>query len=93
MTTNLSTCQAPYLFGSKNRCCICRRKMSTCPCTPQDAMNHFVLCHIADKCDKDGHPTVAQMLTMGMPAPTEPCRNCSEVITMVPMDEPANLFG
>lgn len=73
------TCPYPYLFNSENSCCMCRGKISTCPCTPQDAINHHMLCHVTDKCEAEGHPSVFQMMAMGLPAPTVACRNCAEV--------------
>ena len=84
--TATQVCPYPYLFGG-NRCCMCRGKVNQCPCGPQDAINRFVTCHIADNCDVSGHPSVAEMVMLGMPAPTEPCRKCGEVITLVLMDE------
>lgn len=73
------TCSYPYLFNSENRCCMCRGKTATCPCTPQDAIDHYMLCHVADNCESEGHPSLFQMMAMGLPAPTAACRNCGEV--------------
>ena len=75
-------CLRPYLFKNKTRCCICGGKIATCPCTAQDAINHFVSCHVTDNCDEVGHPTVAQMCMLGLPTPTMPCRNCGEVVVL-----------
>lgn len=55
--------------------------------TPQDVINHFVSCHVTDKCDDGGHPTVAQMCMVGLPAPTMPCRNCGEVVKIQVMSD------
>lgn len=75
------TCPYPYLFNSKNRCCMCRGKTSSCPCTAQDAIDHYMHCHIADNCEGEGHPSVFQMISMGIPTPTVSCRNCGEIPT------------
>ena len=72
-------CKYPHLHLSKNRCCICGGVTSTCPCTAQDWVNHYMRSHIEDNCSQVGHPSLAQMMMLGVPAPTEPCRNCGEV--------------
>ena len=73
-----TACQHPFFYESQTRCCICSEKVATCPCTPQDAMDHFMACHINDKCEVHGHPSILQMMIIGMPAPNKPCRNCGE---------------
>ena len=42
-------------------------------------MDHFMACHINDKCEAHGHPSILQMMIIGMPAPNKPCRNCREM--------------
>ena len=73
-----ASCKFPFFYESQTRCCICSEKVATCPCTPQDAMDHFMACHINDKCEAHGHPSILQMMIIGMPAPNKPCRNCGE---------------
>ena len=80
------TCQYPYLYASLNRCCMCRGKTPGCGCTELDAVNHFVQCHIALPCER-GHLTVARMIELELPAPTEPCRNCGAVVSLLIGDD------
>ena len=77
-----ASCKFPFFYESETRCCICSRKVDTCPCTPQDAVDHFMESHVDDKCEVDGHPSIFQMAMIGMPAPTKPCRNCGEIPKM-----------
>ena len=75
-----ASCKFPFFYESETKCCICSRKIATtCQCTPQDAMDHFMACHINDKCEANGHPSILQMMIIGMPAPNKPCRNCGKV--------------
>ena len=73
-------CKYPEAYSIKGRCCICGGFSKECPCTSQLAVNHFMQCHIEDPCGYNGHLTVAKMITIGMPAPTVPCRNCRQNI-------------
>ena len=51
--TNSTTCPNPQFFNS-NRCCMCGGNVRECPCTPQDAIDHFVMSHVTDYCDVRG---------------------------------------
>ena len=70
------SCQYPHLYDLESRCCICGGNIRDCKCGPQDAINHFVLCHGDNDCETAGHPEIAMMVMMGYPQPTVPCRNC-----------------
>ena len=77
---------------------MCRGKVSTCSCKPQDAIDHFMLCHVSDNCEAEGHPSLFQMMAMGMPPPTAACRNCGEVpqfsvLGMSPELGPSDNYG
>lgn len=51
-------CTYPYPYQSKNRCCICGGVTSTCHCTAQDSVNHYMRSHIEDKLLAGG-PSIA----------------------------------
>ena len=74
-------CNYPEEFGNEEReiCCMCGERVSTCPHTAQQAMNHYVEYHNED-CDERGHSDVAMLMMMeGAPAPKRRCRHCNEV--------------
>ena len=82
----MAACGYPYLYGNARRRCICGGRVATCPCTPQEAMDHFVTSHIADDCSDGGpHPTVFELIAAGLPAPTRPCRRCGGVPQFAPV--------